>query len=242
MGAEKNEFLQIEGIEAGYGELSILRGVTCSLGKGTITAIIGANGAGKSTLLKTVFGIVPARAGRITFDGNDITRLKPSQRLAAGIALVPQGRCNFPFMTVRENLEMAAYTRKDRSVQDDIDQLYQTFDVLLRKDKQMAGNLSGGEQQILEMSMALMMKPRLILLDEPSLGLSPLMLSQIFEDIRRLRDRGTTIFMVEQNAIQALKVADKAIVVELGRVSQTGHGVAMLDDPHVRSAYLGLST
>ncbi len=235
-----DHLLELRGVHSGYGDMSILRGIDLALPAATITAVIGANGAGKSTLLKTIFGLVRVQNGQLLFEGRDVTRSSSSDRLQMGIAIVPQGRCNFPLMTVRENLEMAAYTRRDPEVKADIEAVYATYEVLGRKRSQLAGNLSGGEQQMLEMSMALLVKPRLILLDEPSLGLAPAMQVQVFDAIVRLRDLGKTVLMVEQNAVQALKVADRAIVIELGQVRHQGSGIGMLDNADVRRAYLGL--
>lgn len=234
--------LEVTDVHAGYGELSVLRGVTFALEPGTITAVIGANGAGKSTLLRTVFGVITPTSGRIRYLDTDITQLDPAQRLRLGLTFVPQGRSNFPTMTVQENLEMGAYTRTDGRVRADIDAMYQHFPVLAVKRRHSAGNLSGGEQQILEMAMALMLSPKLMLIDEPSLGLSPLMQQTVFHAITQLRTSGTTILMVEQNAVQALRISDRAVVLELGRISASGAGVAMLADRDVRRAYLGLPT
>jgi branched-chain amino acid transport system ATP-binding protein len=234
--------LELHDVHAGYGDIEILRGVDLTLQPSTITAVIGANGAGKSTLLKTIFGMVGATSGEIRLLSEPVTQLNSKSRLERGISIVPQGRCNFPLMTVQENLELGAYTRSDSRVKHDIERMYDQFDVLRPKAQVLAGNLSGGEQQLLEMAMALMVAPKVLLLDEPSLGLSPLMQQHVFTAIRGLRDRGTTMLMVEQNAVQALNVADRGIVIELGRVSYEGTGVAMLDDPKIRSAYLGLPT
>lgn len=233
--------LQMSDIHAGYGELEILRGLDLSLTQSTITAIIGANGAGKSTLLKTLFGMVPARSGKIALGGKDITSLSSADRLRLGIVLVPQGRCNFPLMSVQENLEMGAFTRSDRGVRGDIEKQYARFPVLGLKRKVMAGSLSGGEQQLLEISMALMLSPRLVLIDEPSLGLSPMLQGKVFDAVQSLKEAGTTVLMVEQNAVQALRIADRGVVIELGRVAKSGTGVAMLDDADVRRAYLGMT-
>jgi ABC-type branched-subunit amino acid transport system ATPase component len=242
LAANGSIILESADVHAGYGELRILRGVYFTLEAGTITAVIGANGAGKSTLLKTIFGIVKIDRGTLTFLGQDVTALSPTQRLERGIALVPQGRCNFPLMKVEENLEMAAYRRRDRQIKHDIERLCAAFPVLGRKRAFRAGDLSGGEQQQLEMAMALMQSPKLALIDEPSLGLSAAMQQIVFETIKELRDQGTTVLMVEQNAVQALRISDRAIVLELGRVGASGSGVEMLEDPEVRRAYLGIRT
>lgn len=240
--AAESAILECIDLQAGYGELSILRGVDCQLSEGTITAVIGANGAGKSTLLKAIFGLVRTAGGSIRFRGEDITRLSPVARLGKGIALVLQGRCNFPLMRVDENLEMAAYRRRDSTVKQDILAMYELFPVLGERRRQRAGDMSGGEQQQLEMAMALMQHPRLALIDEPSIGLSAAMQTAVFEKIQDLRDRGTTVLMVEQNAVQALNISDRAIVLELGRVGASGSGVEMLQDPRIRQMYLGIRT
>ncbi len=232
--------LSVKDLESGYGDLQILRGVSLEVRPGSITALIGANGAGKSTLLRTIFGIVRPTAGRILFRGEDITGAPTQRRLRMGLVFVPQGRSTFPLMTVDENLEMGAYTRTDRRVRDDIERVYEAYPLLRGKRAEPAGNLSGGEQQVLEVAMGLMLSPRLILIDEPSLGLSPMMQTVVFDAIAHLRDRGTAVLMVEQNAVQALKMADRGVVLELGRISAEGSGPEMLLDPEIRRAYLGL--
>ena len=233
--------LVLDDVHAGYADSTILRGVDLTLEPGRVTAVIGANGAGKSTLLKTIFGLVAVKQGSIRFGGEDVTRCSSRQRLARGITIVPQGRCNFPLMSVRENLEMGAYTRSDKAVGRDLERIYGVFGVLGKKRNQLAGHMSGGEQQLLEMGMALTLSPTLILIDEPSLGLSAGMQERVFQSILELRAQGTAILLVEQNAVQALKIADRGIVIEQGRVSWKGSGVEMLDDPRVREAYLGLA-
>lgn len=233
--------LEICGLVAGYEDITVLRGVDLTLASATITAVIGANGAGKSTLLKAIFGLVRVSAGSLRLLGEDITRLGTRERLARGLVIVPQGRCNFPLMSVQENLEMGAYTRHDRGVRADIDRIYESFAALAQRRRVLAGNLSGGEQQLLEMAMALTVSPKVILLDEPSLGLSPAMQQQVFTAISHLRDLSTTVLMVEQNAVQALRIAQRGIVLELGRVSHDGTGSAMLENPDVRRAYLGMA-
>lgn len=232
--------LTLRDVHAGYEDTPILRGLDLTLAAGSMTAIIGANGAGKSTLLKTVFGLLRPWSGKIEFLGEDITGLRPIERLRRGIVLVPQGRSNFPAMTVQENLEMGAYTRRGRTVRVDIAAAYERFPVLGARRRELAGNMSGGEQQMLELAMASMLTPRLALIDEPSLGLAAGMQRDVFAAIEALRATGATILMVEQNAVQALGIADRGIVIELGRVRASGSGAAMLDDPQVRRAYLGL--
>jgi branched-chain amino acid transport system ATP-binding protein len=231
--------LKVEEVHSGYGEIEVLRGVTFQVRLGEIVSLIGPNGAGKSTLLKTIFGLVSIWGGKLFFGGTDITHQRPEQILRLGISIVPQGRCNFPQMTVRENLEMGAYIRNDRGVQKDIQGLLEKFPVLNSKQRQFAGNLSGGEQQILEMASSLLLNPRLVLLDEPSLGLSPIMVSKVFETIQQINREGKTIIMVEQNAKQALQISDHAVVLELGRKRLEGTGQEILNNEEVKRAYLG---
>jgi branched-chain amino acid transport system ATP-binding protein len=237
----ENELLVLKDLTAGYTEQPILTGIDLTLAPGTITSVIGANGAGKSTLLKTVFGLVQARSGSMRYLGEEIVGVSSRERLRRGIVIVPQGRCNFPLMSVHENLEMGAYTRRDGNVKRDIERIYEMFEVLGRKRKTLAGNMSGGEQQLLEMGMALTLSPKLVLIDEPSLGLSAGMQKRVFDAIVDLRETGTAVLLVEQNAVQALNVSDRGIVIERGRVGATGSGVEMLEDPNVRRAYLGLA-
>jgi branched-chain amino acid transport system ATP-binding protein len=236
-----NELLVLKDLTAGYTEQAILTGIDLTLAPGTITSVIGANGAGKSTLLKTVFGLVQARSGSMRYLGDEIKGTSSRERLRRGIVIVPQGRCNFPLMSVHENLEMGAYTRRDGDVKKDIERIYEMFEVLGRKRKMLAGNMSGGEQQLLEMGMALTLSPKLVLIDEPSLGLSAGMQKRVFDAIVRLREIGTAVLLVEQNAVQALNISDRGIVIERGRVGAEGSGVEMLEDPEVRRAYLGLA-
>ena len=232
--------LNLQDLHAGYGDIMILRGVDLVLAPGTLTAVIGANGAGKSTLLKAIFGLVRPTSGRVEFLGDDVTSMSPVDRLHRGLVFIPQGRSNFPEMTVDENLEMGAYIRNDAKVRADVAAALDRFPALIPHRRQIAGNLSGGEQQMLEMAMALMLTPRLALVDEPSLGLSAGMQVAVFEAITALRDSGATVLMVEQNAVQALRIADRAVVIELGRIAAAGSGPEMLEDPDVRRAYLGL--
>ncbi len=233
------DFLRLEEVYSGYGEIEVLRGVSFSVRDGEIVCLIGANGAGKSTLLKTIFGLVKLRKGRILFHGEDLSGKRPDEILRKSISLVPQGRCNFPAMTVQENLEMGAYIRDDARVQQDIENLMGRFPVLKLKRRELAGNLSGGEQQILEMASSLILNPKVILLDEPSLGLSPIMVTQVFETIRQINAEDHTVIMVEQNAKQALQIAHHAVVLDLGRKSLEGTGQEILHNEAVRKAYLG---
>jgi len=231
--------LKIEGLDAGYGGRRVLFSVSAEIRAGTITAIVGPNGAGKSTLLKAVAGLADRWQGSILFKGQQIRHCDPGEILAKGISMVPQGRCNFPLMTVRENLEMGAYTRRDPHVTRDLEAMETRFPVLKQKRRLLAGNLSGGEQQILEMAMALMLKPALLLLDEPSLGLAPGPMDKVFREVQRIAGEGVPVVMVEQNARRALEISDQAVVMDLGRVWMSGSGKEILANPNVRKRYLG---
>ena len=237
--AGEDTLLELAGVVAGYDEVEVLRGVSLEVRAGDIVSIIGANGAGKSTLLRTIFGLVPPRGGRIVFEGADIAGHPPTDVLRRGIGYAPQGRCNFPAMTVEENLEMGAYLRRDRHVRADIELLLARFPMLAAKRSAAAGTLSGGQQQILEMAIALVMRPRLLLIDEPSLGLDPRVVEVVFDTVVAINREGTTILMVEQNAKKALSISDRAFVLELGRNRFEGTGAELLDDPDVRQHYLG---
>jgi ABC-type branched-subunit amino acid transport system ATPase component len=237
--AAETALLDLRDVRAGYEDVDVLRGVSVAVRAGDIVSIIGANGAGKSTLLRTVFGMVRPRAGTIRMAGREIGGLPPVEVLRHGIAYVPQGRCNFPAMSVEENLEMAAYTRSDAGVRRDIEGVLGRFPVLAEKRRAHAGTLSGGQQQILEMAMSLLLHPRLLLVDEPSLGLDPRMVEIVFETILAINREGTTVLMVEQNARKALEVSHRGFVLELGRNRFEGTGRQLLDDPEVRQHYLG---
>ena len=234
--------LAIEGAEGGYADLTILHGVDLALPAATWTTIIGANGAGKSTLLKLVAGIIACRRGRVVHEGRDITAVGAIARLAGGIGLVPQGRCNFPALSVAENLRLGAYSRHlPRARLDaEIEQTTVRFPRLKERWNALAGNMSGGEQQILEMAMVLMARPRLLLLDEPSLGLSPQAMDMVFATIRELTADGITVLMVEQNAQQSLERCDYGVVMELGRVSLFEPAAQVLSHPDIRRMFLGL--
>jgi ABC-type branched-subunit amino acid transport system ATPase component len=237
--AAEHALLELRDVVAGYEEVEVLRGVSLAVRAGEIVCLIGANGAGKSTLLRTVFGMVRPRAGTIRFAAGAIAGLEPTEVLRRGIGYVPQGRCNFPAMSVEENLEMGAYLRRDRSVRADIEELLARFPVLATKRRSPAGTLSGGQQQILEMAIALLLHPRLLMIDEPSLGLDPRMVEVVFDTILAINREGTTILMVEQNARKALSVSHRGLVLELGRNRFEGTGEALLHDPEVREHYLG---
>jgi branched-chain amino acid transport system ATP-binding protein len=231
--------LEIIGLTAGYGEVPIVRDFSTKLSPGSITTLIGGNGAGKSTLLRAVYGTNRIFAGRIVFKGEEIERLAPWDRLARGIGFVPQGRCNFPLMSVGENLKMGCYSLNGRAARAAIERTGEMFPMLRRKWTVPAGNLSGGEQQILETAMVLQANPSLLLLDEPSLGLSPKTQNEIFATVRRIAAGGVTVLIVEQNVHGALLVSDQAIVMELGRKFLEGPALAVRADPRIREAYLG---
>lgn len=231
--------LELREVVAGYDEVEVLRGVSLAVRAGEIVCIIGANGAGKSTLLRTVFGMVTPRAGSIRLGGDEIARRPPTEVLERGVGYVPQGRCNFPAMSVEENLEMGAYLRRDSRVREDIEAVLTRFPMLSGKRRDPAGTLSGGQQQILEMAISLLLHPRLLMVDEPSLGLDPRMVEVVFETILAINREGTTILMVEQNARKALSVSHRGFVLELGRNRFEGSGQDLLENPDVRRHYLG---
>jgi branched-chain amino acid transport system ATP-binding protein len=231
--------LEVEGLETAYGNLLALRGVSLEVGRGDVVAIIGANGAGKTTLLSTVAGLFRPRRGSIRFEGEEIAGLRPDEILGKGIALVPEGRAILSRMTVLENLEMGAFRRKDGDVERDLREAMNRFPVLRDRRSQLAGSLSGGEQQMLAIARALLSRPRLLLLDEPSLGLAPLVVSEIFAIIREINAKGTTILLVEQNVRQAMKISRFAYVLETGRIVLSGPAAALLSEPRVKESYLG---
>ena len=230
--------LEVEGIAVHYGKIAALKDVTLSVDEGEIVALIGANGAGKTTTLKTISGLRPLSAGRIVFEGRDISRMPGHKRVTAGIGQAPEGRGVFPGMTVQENLLMGCYTRKG-NVTKELDEVYELFPRLAERKSQFGGTMSGGEQQMLAIGRALMTNPRVLLLDEPSMGLAPILVQQIFDIIAEINNRGTTVLLVEQNAQQALQLAHRAYVLETGRVVKTAEASLLLDDPQVRAAYLG---
>ena len=232
--------LRAEAVVAGYGKLEILHGVTLEVRPGEIVSVIGPNGAGKSTAFKTIVGFLQPRSGRIIFDGSEITALRPDQILRQGLAYVPQGRIVFPQMTVRENLEMGGYIESDRAkLREAMERVFTLFPILGDRRKQKAGTMSGGEQQMVAVGRALMTNPKLILLDEPSLGLSPRLVTLIFDKLVEMKRAGYTLAVVEQNAAKALSVADRGYVLELGANRFEGTGQALLNDPEVKRLYLG---
>jgi branched-chain amino acid transport system ATP-binding protein len=232
--------LEVKNAVVRYGLITALHGISLEVNKGEIVTLLGANGAGKSTTLRMLSGIRSAQEGEVIFEGNDITRVSAHEFTKLGISHVPEGRRIFPQMTVEENLDMGAYSRSD-SYNDDIERMYEMFPILKERKKQLGGNLSGGEQQMLAIARALMSKPRLLLLDEPSMGLAPKIIQNIFKIIGDIRDSGTTVFVVEQNAAQALRVADRGYVMENGRIAFSDQASNLLDDPRVRAVYLGES-
>ncbi|RLF96573.1 ABC transporter ATP-binding protein [Thermococci archaeon] len=232
--------LQVENVVSGYiDEIDIIRGTSFNVYESEILSIIGPNGAGKSTMLKTIFGILKTKSGSIIFNGKNITKMNYIERLKMGISFVPQGRCNFPMMTVKENLEMGAFIRDDNNVQRDIEKIMDRFPILKEKKNELAGNLSGGQQQILEMGIALTLNPKILLVDEPTLGLAPKIVSKIFEEILNIREMGCTIIMVEQNARKALSISDHAVVLELGKKRFEGTGNEIANSEEVKKLYLG---
>ena len=232
--------LEITGLHCRYGKVSALRDLSIEVRRGELVTLIGANGAGKTTTLKAISGLLPPVAGRIVFDGEDVTHAGARAILAKGIAHCPEGRHVFPYMTVQENLDMGCYLRRDEdSIAEDLARIFERFPVLSERRRQMAGTLSGGEQQMLAIGRALMSRPRLILFDEPSLGLAPNLVETTFEIISEIRAQGVTVLMVEQNAYAALELCDRCYLLESGEVTLTGSGRELLDDPHVKEAYLG---
>ncbi|GIK73185.1 MAG: ABC transporter ATP-binding protein [Chloroflexota bacterium] len=231
--------LRIEGLTVAYGGIEAVRGVSLDVVEGELVTIVGNNGAGKTTTLMAISGVAPIRSGRIVINGEETTRLAPHAIVARGVAHCPEGRLVFGRLTVHENLRLGAYQRKDgASVRQDIDRVYALFPRLLERRTQLAGTLSGGEQQMLAIGRALMSRPRLLMLDEPSLGLAPLIVQRIFGVIRQLHAEGVTILLVEQNAHLALTVADRAYVLETGEVRLAGAAKELIDNPEVRKAYL----
>ena len=230
--------LKVDDIHVYYGQIHAIKGVSFEVHEGEIVSLIGANGAGKSTVLKTISGLLRPKSGTITFLGNDITHTEAYKLVNRGLAQVPEGRRIFLQMTVRENLDMGAYTQKDAS-EADMEAVFRRFPRLKEREKQIAGTLSGGEQQMLAMGRAMMSHPKLLMLDEPSMGLAPILVEQIFDIIREFHASGTTILLVEQNAGKALAIADRAYVLEQGRITLSGTGADLAASDAVKKAYLG---
>ena len=232
--------LEISNLVCRYGKVEAVKGVSLKIKAGQLVVLIGANGAGKSTTLRAISGILPRASGRMMFDGEDITRCSAQQILAKGIAHCPEGRKVFPYMTVNENLDMGAYLRRDHDgIELDRERIFAQFPRLGERRNQVAGTLSGGEQQMLAIGRAIMSRPKLIMFDEPSLGLAPNIVEQVFTIIDGIRNSGTTVLMVEQNAYSALEMCDYAYLLEAGSIVLSGKGDELIDDEHIRAAYLG---
>jgi branched-chain amino acid transport system ATP-binding protein len=233
--------LEVKDLNVSYGKIRAIKGISLVVNAGEVVTLIGANGAGKTTLLKTISGILSPSSGEITYDGKPLESIKPFQRVNEGICQAPEGRGIFPGMTVLENLEMGKFGRKPskEETEQDLEKMFGLFPRLRERSSQMGGTLSGGEQQMLAIGRALMSRPRLLLLDEPSMGLAPMFIAQIFEIIKKIKAQGMTILLVEQNAAKALSIADRAYVLETGSITKEGSGQELLNDPVVRAAYLG---
>ena len=231
--------LKVEDLHVYYGSIHAIKGISFEVNEGEIVTLIGANGAGKSTTLNTITGLLKPRSGSVTFEGNNIVGVPAHKIVSHGLALCPEGRRVFLQMTVQENLEMGGYTRDPKEIPASLEDVYQRFPRLKERYKQTAGTLSGGEQQMLAMGRALMSKPKLLMLDEPSMGLAPILVEQIFDIIKELHAAGTTVLLVEQNAQMALSVADRAYVLETGTISMSGSAQELLADDRVQKAYLG---
>lgn len=232
--------LKVENLNVHYGVIHALKDVSINVEQGKIVSLIGSNGAGKTTLLRTVSGLIKPTSGAITYEGNDIVTVAPAQLPMRGLVHVPEGRRIFSGLSVMENLQMGAYLRKDKAgIKEDLDKVFKRFEILYSRRNQDASTLSGGEQQMLAISRALMAQPRLLLLDEPSMGLAPLLVKEIFNIIREINAQGTTILLVEQNAMQALKIADWAYVLETGTIVLGGTGEELLSSPEIQKVYLG---
>ena len=232
--------LEIKDLEVNYGVIKAIKGVSFDVNEGEIIALIGANGAGKTTILHTITGLIQAKKGSIVFDGTELTKTPPHKIVSMGMAHVPEGRRIFQQLSVLENLKLGAYTRKDKSeIASTLKMVYERFPRLEERKNQVAGTLSGGEQQMLAMGRALMSKPRIILMDEPSMGLSPLLVSEIFDIIKVINESGTTVLLVEQNAKKALSIADRAYVLETGNITLSGDAKDLINDESVKKAYLG---
>ena len=232
--------LDVALLSSRYGRIPALDRVSLAIGRGELVALVGANGAGKTTLLRVLSGVQPASGGSVRFEGADVTRLAPRRRVQQGIVQVPEGRQVFAAMTVEENLGLGAYLRPRREIGAGLERVYALFPVLASKRREAAGTLSGGQQQMLALGRALMSRPRLLLLDEPSMGLAPRLVAEIFGVIRALKDAATTILLVDQNAQAALAIADRAYVLETGRIALEGRGSELLANPRVQQSYLGL--
>jgi branched-chain amino acid transport system ATP-binding protein len=231
--------LEVTDIHTHYGAIEALKGVSLIVGEGEVVTLIGANGAGKSTTLRSICGLTPASSGRISFAGQEITRVAAHEIVSHGIALSPEGRHCFPRMTVRENLDLGAYRRRSSEIGEDLDRVFSLFPRLLERERQKAGTMSGGEQQMLAIGRALMARPRLLMLDEPSMGIAPILVQRIYETIGEINRSGVAILLVEQNANYALDISRRGYVLETGRVVLANDSAQLRDDPEVQRAYLG---
>jgi branched-chain amino acid transport system ATP-binding protein len=231
--------LKVQGISTSYGKINVLKNISLEVEEGSIVTILGANGAGKSTTMKTICGLLKPQEGKVEFFGEDVTGRRPDQLVRTGIALVPEGRQILSGMTVLENLEMGAYHRKDNEIKQDIEKVMERFPILKERHQQLGGTLSGGQQQMLAIARALLSRPKLLLLDEPSMGLAPLVVADIFKIIKEINEAGTTVLLVEQNARQALRVSDYGYVLETGKIIAEGKSNDLLTDPRIMEAYLG---
>jgi branched-chain amino acid transport system ATP-binding protein len=233
--------LEVKDLEVSYGKIKAIKGISMYVNQGEVVVLVGANGAGKTTLLKTISGLLSPVSGYIHFEGSDLTKIAPHQRVIQGICQAPEGRGIFPGMSVEENLRIGKYGRvtAKSDMESDLDKVFELFPRLKDRQNQLGGTLSGGEQQMLSIGRALMSRPKMLLLDEPSMGLAPKFIATIFEIIEQIKSQGVTILLVEQNAAKALKIADRAYVLETGSITKEGSGASLLKDPVVRAAYLG---
>jgi branched-chain amino acid transport system ATP-binding protein len=231
--------LEVEEIHTYYGSIEALRGVSLGVSEGEVVTMIGSNGAGKSTTLRSISGLTPASTGRVVFDGEDITRVPAHEIVSRGIALAPEGRHCFPRMSVRENLDLGAFRRRTSTIAEDLDRVYRLFPRLKERERQKAGTMSGGEQQMLAIGRALMARPKLLMLDEPSMGIAPILVQRIYETIGEINAQGVTILLVEQNANYALDISERGYVLETGQVVLSNASAQLRDDPEVQRAYLG---
>jgi branched-chain amino acid transport system ATP-binding protein len=239
--AKEFNLLKLNNVDVHYGEIQVLREVSLNIEQGEIVSLLGSNGAGKSTCVNCISGVLPISAGQIEFMAEDISQVEPHKRVEKGLIQIPEGRRVFPTLSVRENLEMGSFLKKPKSLrQESMEFVMDMFPVLRERKEQMAGTLSGGEQQMLAIGRGLMSKPKLLILDEPSLGLAPLLVEEIFDVVVRIKEEGVTILLVEQNAPQALSISDRASVLEEGRIGLSGTGKELLDNQHIRKMYLGL--
>lgn len=230
--------LKVENLKVNFGGIEAVKGISFNVNEGEVVTLIGSNGAGKSTTLRAITSLVKASAGKITFNGEEITHLNSSEIVQKGITLCPEGRRVFPDMTVLENIKIGAFLRND-DLTNDIERMYKLFPILKERKNQLAGTLSGGEQQMLAVARSLMSKPKIMMLDEPSLGLAPIIVSQIFDILKEINKDGVTILLIEQNANMALRIADKAYVLETGKITMEGTGKELLENPKIKEAYLG---